>query len=114
MTTETVLTDEQIQWIGSGARLSEYGGALAFARAIERAVLESDEVKRAMEDAERVDWMETTLPLSRSGIGFDWRNSYSEGGQVVEKGGIRFMKHHSLGERKPTLRAAIDAARGKK
>ena len=49
MTTETVLTDEQIQWIGSGARLSEYGGALAFARAIERAVLQSPEVQQRME-----------------------------------------------------------------
>lgn len=53
MTTETVLTDEQIQWIGSGARLSEYGGALAFARAIEQAVLQSPEVQQMRKDAER-------------------------------------------------------------
>lgn len=49
MTTETVLTDVQIQWIGSGARLSEYGGALAFARAIEKAVLQSPELQRRMD-----------------------------------------------------------------
>lgn len=57
MATEEVLTDEQIQWIGSGARLSEYGGALAFARAIEQAVLQSPEVQRMRKDAERYRWL---------------------------------------------------------
>lgn len=58
MTAETtILTDEQIQWIGSGARLSEYGGALAFARAIERAVLQSPEVQQTRKDAERYRWL---------------------------------------------------------
>lgn len=49
MTTETVLTDEQIVACGSN---SEINGPYSFARAIEQAVLQSPEIQALRKDAE--------------------------------------------------------------
>lgn len=62
-------------------------------------------------DAERLDWLEEQAKLSRSGISFDWRPNYVEDGQVLKSKGWRFMRRNFLGERKPSIREAIDAAR---
>lgn len=61
------------------------------------------------EDAARMDWLEQQVRQSRTGVSFDYGRSV-DGGLVTEKG-YRFMKHHLLCDRMPTLRAAIDAAR---
>lgn len=58
MTAETVLTDEEIITIGQQARAIESGGngyilPVTFARAIEQAVLQSDEAQRLREDSAR-------------------------------------------------------------
>lgn len=60
------------------------------------------------EDKRRLDWLEIQAKQSKTGISFDWCR-YAEEGQVLEHG-FRFMRRHFLGERKLTLRAAIDAA----
>ena len=50
----TVLTDEQIEhWFGAATE----GSLIAFARAIEQAVLQSPEVQAWKKDAERLDWL---------------------------------------------------------
>lgn len=62
-----------------------------------------------LEDAARLDWLEEQAGKSSSGISFDWVK-HVEDGYVTEKG-YRFMRRHFLGDRMPTLREAIDAAR---
>jgi len=54
-------------------------------------------------------WLEQQTISSRTGISFDYCR-HVEDGRVFEKG-FRFMKHHFLGKRCDTLRAAIRAAR---
>ena len=60
-------------------------------------------------DAELLDWIEEQARKSPTGISFDWVR-HAEEGAVLEQG-YRFMRRHFLGERKATLRAAIQAAR---
>jgi len=60
-------------------------------------------------DAERLDWLERQAKASRTGASFDWAK-YAEDGYVQEKG-YRFMRFHHIGERRATLREAIDHAR---
>ncbi len=60
-------------------------------------------------DAERLDWLEEQSRQSATGTSFDY-GRLVEDGHVVEHG-YRFMRRHFLGERKASLRAAIDAAR---
>lgn len=62
MTTEKILTNEEIIAIGKQARAIESGEngyilPIAFARAIEQAVLQSPEVQAWKRDAERLDWL---------------------------------------------------------
>lgn len=75
-----------------------------------QAALQSPEVQALRKDAERLDWIQEQAKESRSGVGFDWRPAYAEGGRVIEMKGWRFMRHHFLGDRKPNIREAIDAA----
>lgn len=63
MTTETVLTDEEIITLGQQARAIETGGKgyilpVTFARAIEQAVLQSPEIQAMRKDAGRYRWIE--------------------------------------------------------
>ena len=62
MTTEKILTNEEIITIGQRVRAIESGEngyilPLAFARAIEQAVLQSPEVRVLQRDSERLDWL---------------------------------------------------------
>lgn len=62
MNTKTILTDEEIIAIGhqtSSIETGENGYILpiAFARAIEQAVLQSPEVQALKRDKERLDWL---------------------------------------------------------
>lgn len=62
----------------------------------------------AKADKERLDWLEAEAAISPTGISFD-HCRHVEDGYVVEKG-FRFMRKHFLGDRKKTLRDAIDSA----
>jgi len=62
------------------------------------------------DDKRRLDWLEVQTKASPTGISFDYC-LYAERGVVVEKG-YRFMRHHKLGLRFTTIRAAIDAEMG--
>ena len=63
---------------------------------------------RLQEDAERLDWLEGFVRKAYIyGASFDYAQAL-EG----ERGGYRFMARHRLDARHPTLRAAIDAAKG--
>lgn len=75
-----------------------------------KTALASPEVQTWKKDSERLDWIQEQAKQSRSGVGFDWRPDYAEEGQVLEMKGWRFMRHHFLGVRKPSIREAIDAA----
>lgn len=95
----------------SGAQMLAYGRECAEAqRTADSAALCQSSGNPGQLDGERLDWLEEQAQLSRSGISFDWRKNYSEDGEVMEGGGWRFMRHHFLGERKPSIRDAIDAA----
>lgn len=59
-------------------------------------------------DAARLDYLEKVAKYSRSGVSVDWAK-YSEDGYVLERG-YRVMSYHTLYERKPSIRLAIDAA----
>lgn len=105
-----VLTDEQITALLQPAEYSIGGHGIErhqsrreFARAIEQAVLESDEVKRAMEDAER--WREWL-----SGKAILCQGNYPNG-----KSWQSFLAPTTdLPGWPESFAAAIDAARGKK
>jgi hypothetical protein len=58
-----------------------------------------------MTDTERLDWLEKQSRKSSTGISFDHIPAV-EG----ERSGWRFMRRFFIGEQKPSLRAAIDAA----
>lgn len=62
-------------------------------------------------DSETLDWLEEQTRLSRTGVSFDWRGDRAENDGTVSDRGWRFMRFHFVGERKPSLREAIDAAR---
>lgn len=63
----------------------------------------------AMVDKHRVDFLERQVRRKgMSGTSFDY-HPRGDG----EPGGWRYLSYHYLGERKPTLRAAIDIERGK-
>lgn len=64
------------------------------------------------EDSKRLDWLEEQTRLSRTGVSFDYCR-WVEDGHVVEKG-FRYMRHHHLGERNDSIRAAIDSAMSRK
>ncbi|MEN5063600.1 hypothetical protein [Achromobacter aegrifaciens] len=60
-------------------------------------------------DAERLDWLEKqVVSKGMHGLSLDFAR-HVENGQVVEHG-VRIMWRHHLGERHPTIRAAIDEA----
>lgn len=60
-------------------------------------------------DAERLDWLEKkVVSKGMHGLSFDFVR-HVEDGQVLERG-VRIMWRHHLGERHPTIRAAIDEA----
>lgn len=69
------------------------------------------EVEGLRADKARLDWLEKQAKESSTGISFDWCR-YSEEGQVLDHG-FRFMRRYFLGDRKPDIRAAIDAARAR-
>jgi len=75
-----------------------------------RAALASPEAQALSKDAERLDWIENQAKESRSGISIDWRSAYSEESRILEPKGWRVMRHRFLGDRKPSIREAIDAA----
>ena len=60
-------------------------------------------------DAALLDWLQQEAKASPTGVGLD-HVKYVEDSQVMEKG-WRVMRRHFLGERKPSLREAIRAAR---
>lgn len=63
---------------------------------------------RLQADSERLDWLEGLVRKAYVyGASFDFAKS-CEG----EQGGYRFMTRQRLDARQPTLRAAIDAAKG--
>ena len=69
MTTETILTDEEIITIGRQARAIEPEGngyilPVTFARAIEQAVLQSPEVQALRKDAERYKYIRLKVSAS--------------------------------------------------
>lgn len=57
MTTETILTDEQIDAVPYIGKLSERG-LREFARTIEQAVLQSPEIQKLKQDSEMLNWLE--------------------------------------------------------
>lgn len=60
-------------------------------------------------DAARLDWLEKkVVSKGMHGLSFDFAR-HVEDGQVLERG-VRIMWRHHLGERHPTIRAAIDEA----
>jgi len=61
-------------------------------------------------DAERIDWLSEKAHL-RFGVSLDYAK-YAENGLVLENG-YRVTYFHNQGNRQPTLRAAIDAMKGK-
>jgi hypothetical protein len=60
-------------------------------------------------DRDRLDWLEGQAKSSRTGVSFDWAKHVQDG--YVQEKGYRFMRFHHLGERKQTIREAIDSAR---
>lgn len=62
------------------------------------------EVVALKRDALRLDWLQRRAQTSYTGVSFDHRKTL-EG----EPGGYRFMSHHYLGERHPSIRGAIDS-----
>ena len=67
-----------------------------------------EQLAAAQKDAERIDFIEQTTMNSRTGSGFDY-GKHVEDGQVLERG-FRMMWFHTMCERMPSLRAAIDSA----
>lgn len=65
------------------------------------------ELAAAQLDAARLDLLEEKAK-SHTGVSIDYAK-YVEDGRVLEKG-FRVMWFHNLGERKPTIREAIDSA----
>lgn len=95
-----MLTEEQINEIDDAHNWQTTAGRLAAYRAIEQAV------RKEMEgDSERLDWIGQKLFMSR------WNGVIDSGSRVnwMLAGDYRHTMHHMQG---PTLRAAIDAARG--
>ena len=66
-------------------------------------------MREADDDAALLDRLQLEAKASQTGIGLDYVR-YVEDGQVLEKG-WRVMRHWFLGDRKPSLREAIRAAR---
>lgn len=54
-------------------------------------------------DSERLNFLEQTARLSRTGVFFEWVAAF-------EGTGYRLMRHNHLGEPKRTIREAIDVA----
>ena len=84
MITKTVLTDEEIIALGQQAHVidAEKNGyilPIAFARAIEQAVLQSPEVQALRKDAERYRWL-------RDGNGYYPEENYLRGGVELDDG----------------------------
>lgn len=72
------------------------------------ALLEADKAELARDEA-RLDWLEFQTKASpQTGTSFDWCK-HVEDGRVLEHG-YRFMRRFFLGERKPSIREAIDSA----
>lgn len=68
------------------------------------------ELEQARKDGELLDKLERlVMAATRTGVSFDYCR-HVEDGHVVEKG-FRFMRYHELGERKDSIRAAIDQAK---
>lgn len=68
-----------------------------------------DALEVALEDAERLDWLEEQAQTSRTGVSIDYIYD-AEDGYVNEKG-YRFMRHRFIGPIGKTVRKAIDQAR---
>lgn len=66
-------------------------------------------IRAVAKDAERLDWLQEQAMESRNGASFDYAK-HAEDGVVLERG-FRFMRRFYLGDRKPSLREAIDSAR---
>ena len=84
MTTITILTDKEIIAIGNQASAIEPGEngyilPVTFARAIERAVLQSPEIQALRKDAERYRWL-------RDGNGYYPEENYLRGGVELDDG----------------------------
>lgn len=98
---ETVLTDAEIIAIGNHASAIEAGEngyilPIAFARAIEQAVLNSPEVQAWKRDSERLDWLESSVD--------------SHGFCHAGYGDYIYYAHQEEGY--PSVREVIDAAVG--
>lgn len=59
MTTETILTDEHIKTLTLSMSDHDLMQVIPFARAIEQAVLQSEQVQAWKRDVERLDWLES-------------------------------------------------------
>jgi hypothetical protein len=64
------------------------------------------EVAELRKDRDRLNWLESQVKPSRTGISFDWVPREDEN----EPAGFRFMRQHWIGPAIKTLRGAIDKA----
>lgn len=92
MTTETVLTDDEIYSLGVS---HDVNGPYSFARAIEQAVLQSPEIQAMRMDAERYRWLRDICGI------VEYKQAFGSIGSGMIPSGKR-------------LDAAIDAAMEKK
>ena len=83
--------------------------------ALKDLVRECEELKQqtstCARDVELLDWLESEVCDSHTGVTIN-RIDHREGGMVIERG-FRLRRFHKDYEVKPTLRAAIAAAKGK-
>lgn len=81
--------------------------------ALKDLVRECEELKQhttSVQDAELLDWLESEVCDSHTGVTIN-RIDHREEGMVIERG-FRLRRFHKDYEVKPTLRAAIAAAKG--
>lgn len=67
-----------------------------------------EENARLREDAERLDFLELQTHRSSTGVSLDWCKSVEDG--LVKERGYRVSWRKHLGDRRLSIRAAIDAA----